>query len=516
MQGPHESEPICLPRLLALGLKLKPDDLALISPEGSWSWRELDRASDRYAANLLAFGLRPGDRYASLMPNCDALVINYLACFKAGIVATPLNYRYAPPEIDHALKTSGARALLAHIDRDADIAASTLARELPLGVISYGAKSVRGPSFEALLDGPAQTENLPIPPPGDPAIIFFTSGSTGPAKGVTHSFESLGWIISSFVQGCQTTADDIILIGGSTSHIGSFADCMMGLAAGARVIVPRSFDGQGLVSMLRENRPTIFMTLPAILFGLVRHHGAGSDDFSSLRICSAGGDKVPAELGRELKALAGLSVNEQFGMTEIGVATINPLDGPNKAGSVGCPIVGYHMSIRDETGNELQPGAPGRLWVKSPCNMIGYWGNPEATRATIRDGWLDTGDVMKMDEDGYLWFYGRQKQLIIHDGSNISPQEVEDALMQHPAVAVAGVVGVRDLVHGENVCAFVTLKRGATKPTQQELIDFARARVGYKAPENITMLDQMPLNATEKVDRAELKKMAEGQFGQRR
>ena len=116
---------------------------------------------------------------------------------------------------------------------------------------------------------------------------------------------------------------------------------------------------------------------------------------------------------------------------------------------------------------------------------------------------------MKMDEDGYLWFYGRQKQLIIHDGSNISPQEVEDALMQHPAVAVAGVVGVRDLVHGENVCAFVTLKRGATKPTQQELIDFARARVGYKAPEKIFVLDQMPLNATEKVDRVELKKMAE-------
>jgi acyl-CoA synthetase (AMP-forming)/AMP-acid ligase II len=167
------------------------------------------------------------------------------------------------------------------------------------------------------------------------------------------------------------------------------------------------------------------------------------------------------------------------------------------------------MAIRDENGTEMAAGAEGRLWIKSPCNTVGYWGNPEATGATIKDGWLDTGDVMKVDADGYLWFCGRRKQIIVHDGSNISPQEVEDALIEHPAVAGAGVVGIHDLVHGENVRAFVTLKEDAPRPTSHALIEFARARVGYKAPEDVVVLDAMPLNPTGKVDRVALKKMAE-------
>jgi long-chain acyl-CoA synthetase len=141
--------------------------------------------------------------------------------------------------------------------------------------------------------------------------------------------------------------------------------------------------------------------------------------------------------------------------------------------------------------------------------MVGYWNRLDATEETIKDGWLDTGDVMKADQDGYLWFCGRKKQIIIHDGSNICPQEVEEALLEHDAVASAGVVGIHDLVHGENVRAYITLKESAARPTSQELIRFARARVGYKAPEEIVVLDAMPLNATGKVDRVSLKRMAE-------
>nr|WP_281434912.1 AMP-binding protein [Mesorhizobium caraganae] len=197
----------------------------------------------------------------------------------------------------------------------------------------------------------------------------------------------------------------------------------------------------GSLLMLREHRPTILIALPSVLFGLVRAKNARREDFSSFRLLCAGGDKMPLELALEVTALSGLSVNELYGMSEIGVATINPPDGLNKAGSIGRQIVGYQISIRDDNGNELPPGAQGRLWINSPCNMVGYWGDADATRATIRDGWLDTGDVMKIDEDGYLWFCGRRKQIIVHDGSNISPQDVEEALMRHPAVAIAGVVG---------------------------------------------------------------------------
>lgn len=501
-------EPIWVPRLLDVGLRRKPDDLALVSPEGSLSWQELERASKRYSAGLLAYGLKPGDRIASLMPNSAALMIHYLGCFKSGIVAVPLNYRYTPPEIDHGLKTSGARALLAHVDRQEDIT-SSVARDLPLGVINYGSEHDRHSNFATLLESPIAHENSPMPAPTDPAVIFFTSGSTGPAKGVAHSFESLGSMIASFAQGCQTAADDIVLLSGSMSHIGALLDALMGLAAGARVVVPPSFDGPGLLLMLREHRPTILIALPSVLFGLVRAKNARREDFSSFRLLCAGGDKVPLELALEVTALSGLSVNELYGMSEIGVATINPPDGLNKAGSIGRQIVGYQISIRDDNGNELPPGAQGRLWINSPCNMVGYWGDADATRATIRDGWLDTGDVMKIDEDGYLWFCGRRKQIIVHDGSNISPQDVEEALMRHPAVAIAGVVGVPDTVHGENVHAFVTFKPGAAQPAPQELIHFARASVGYKAPESVFLLDEMPLSATDKVDRVVLKKLAE-------
>lgn len=507
--GIHPSESIRLPELLAQGLKLKPDDAALVSAEGSSSWREIDEASSRYAAGLLALGVKPGDRVASLMPNRIALLIHYIACLKSGLVATPLNYRYMPPEMDHALEVSGASVLLAHVERDADIAATRLVRKLPRGVITYGARDGRNPSFEALLKHPLRDGGLPAPATASPAAIFFTSGSTGPAKGVTHSAETLGWVLATLARGCEMTGRDVILPGSSMSHIGGFAFSLMALAAGARVLVARSFDGRELLPLLRQQRPTVLMMLPAALFGLVRDHAAVREDFASVRLCLSGGDKVPAELEREFTALAGFPIDECYGMSEIGIANLNPPAGLNKLGSVGRSVGGYQLSIRDTDGKELPVGAEGRLWVKSPCNMVGYWGSPEATAATIKAGWLDTGDVMRIDADGYLWFCGRKKQIIVHDGSNICPQEVEEALLEHAAVTSAGVVGVHDLVHGENVRAFVTLKDDAPRPSEHELIDFARARVGYKAPEHVVVLDQMPLNPTGKVDRVMLKKIAE-------
>jgi long-chain acyl-CoA synthetase len=325
---------------------------------------------------------------------------------------------------------------------------------------------------------------------------------------VTHSFASLGWIIASLARSCGMTSSDTVLLTCSLAHIGAVMDTFTGLAVGARIVNPRSFDGAELLGQVREHRPTVVAMLPAMVFGLTRNPEAKRGDFASLRLFLAGGDKVPAELEREFAALAGLSINEHYGMSESGVPAIQPLGGPYKLGSVGRPALPYMVSIRDEDGKELPAGAAGRMWIKSPCNMIGYWNDLESTQAVVRDGWLDTGDVMKLDEDGYLWFCGRRKQIIIHDGSNITPQEVEDALMAHPAVASAGVVGVPDLVHGENVYAFVTFKQGAVPCAPPELMGFARVSVGYKAPEGIFVLDEMPLGPSGKIDRAVLKRMA--------
>lgn len=350
-------------------------------------------------------------------------------------------------------------------------------------------------------------KELPVLKASDPAFIFFTSGSTGAAKGVTHAREGIGWMFAAYAAVHELTPNDVMLAGSSISHIAGFGFSFGALAAGARAIIAHSFDSQHILQLLREQRPTVLWMQPALLFQLIRDPRASPEDFRTLRLCRSGSDKVPAELGRAFTKLTGLVISEGLGMTEVGVVTGNPVSGLIKAGSIGKPAPGIRISICDDDGRELPPGAEGRMLISTRSLTTGYWADPAATAAVIRDGWLDSGDVVKADDDGYLTFCGRKKQLIVHDGSNISPQEVEDALLQHPAVAMAGVVGVRDLVHGENVCAYVTLKPDTPAPTEQELIQFARARVGYKAPEKIEFLPEMPLN-TGKIDRRALKMLA--------
>jgi acyl-CoA synthetase (AMP-forming)/AMP-acid ligase II len=509
LSGPKLNQPVDPCTLLERGMQARGRDPALVSADGSWSWRDLDAVSTRLAGNLLGLGLQPGDRVASLMPNRDALVIHYLACLKAGLVTTPLNYRYTAREIDHALEVGKVAVLVSHAERDADIAASKLAKSLPLGVITYGARDGSGRRLEALMEDPSPGRPLPPPDPAAPAAVFFTSGSTGPAKGVTHSFTSLGWIIASKGAGLECRPQDVVMPCSSLSHEGGFGFALGALSTGSRVVVPRSLDAGEVLPLLRAHRPTVLWMLPAALIALVREGHAARGDFASLRLCVSGGDKVSPELEKEFTELTGFPIDELYGMTEIGCASVNPPSGKNKLGSVGRLCPGFSLSIRDENGQELATGREGRLWISSPTMMIGYWGDAAATAATVKDGWLDTGDVMKVDADGYIWFRGRKKQIIVHDGSNISPQEVEEALIEHPAVAAVGVVGVHDLVHGENVCAFVTVRDGMARPGSQELIRFARERVGYKAPEIIVLLDEMPLNPSGKVDRSALKRMAE-------
>ena len=508
ISGPPLSTSFDLRHILKHGLETKPDEFALVSAATRWTWRELDRASTQLAANLVRLGVKAGDRVASLMPNRGALLVHYLACIKAGFVATPLNYRYTAPEIDHALEVSQASILLVHSERSQDLTHSAMAAKLPLGFISWGGALGHSPRFEELILPQKHTIDLSPPDPKSAAFIFFTSGSTGKPKGVTHTLETFGWMMASLIHEFELTAEDIFLPGSSISHIGSLMFSLAGLAAGARVDVARTFDGDELLPLLRDTRPTVLVMLPAALIALVRDHHAQKKDFRSLRLCVSGGDKVPAELEREFTDIAGIPITEGYGMTESVPISSNPLNGQNKLGSVGCACPGVVLSIRNENGEEVALNEEGRLWVRAPMQMVGYWNNPKATQEVIHDGWLDTGDVMKADQDRYLWFCGRKKQIIIHDGSNICPQEVEEVLLEHEVVDNAGVVGVHDPVHGENVRAYITLKEGATRPSSQELIQFARARVGYKAPEEIEFLATMPLNATGKVDRVTLKQMA--------
>ena len=509
--GVSLDQPVALSELLSRGLSERPDEAALLSLEASWSWRELDRDANRLAGNLLALGLRPGDRVASLLPNRCVTEILYIACIRAGLVVTPLNYRYMAPEIDHALKVSEAALLISHTERDDDVAKSEMAPQLAFGRITYGTGQDDPLSLEALIAKEAEAPDFPALDPAASAFIFFTSGSTGSPKGVTHSLETIGWIAASTAKGLAFTSGDRFLTASSLSHEGGVGFSFAALSAGATVAIARRFDPDEYLPLLRKARPTVMWILPAALIRLAEDHGATTEDFASLRYCATGGDKLPAELEREFEEISGFQIHETYGMTEIGSATGNPPVGLNKPGSIGPLSPGYELEIRDDDGKALPANSEGRLWIRSPTVMTGYWNQPEATAEVLVEGWLDTGDVMSVDQDGYLWFAGRKKQIIVHDGSNISPQDVEGALLAHPAVAAAGVVGVHDLAHGENVRAYVTLHPAADKPSASDLIRFARERIGYKAPEEVLFLAEMPLSPAGKTDRTTLKKMAEAQ-----
>lgn len=510
--GPLLKAPLQLSDLLKIGLKNGPNDPAVTSMESVISWSDLDRASSWLAANYHALGLEPGDRVASLMPNRAALIVHYVACFKAGFVLTPLNYRYTPPEINHALDVSSSKIILAHVERANDIAASE-AGSLPLGMIWYGGDESKKPSLEELMKAEPEDTTLPALDPKMPAATFFTSGSTGPAKGVTHTRGTFGWMFASAAQALEIAPKDVVLPGSSCAHIGGFTFSMAALSAGAHLVVARGFDHEEIGPLLRTTRPTLLSMLPTALLHLIREHDMTSADFSSLRLARSAGDKVSAELEKEFITLTGKTVSEGYGMTEFGLATLNPPMGIDKLGSIGLPSPGFVFSIRNDQGQELPKDKEGRLWVRSPTQSIGYWNDEKASAEVMRDGWFDTGDEMKVDKDGYMWFCGRQKQIIVHDGSNISPQEVEDALLEHPAVELAGVVGVIDKSHGENVRAYVEIKAKIKTPKTGELIQFAKQRVGYKAPEEIILIEKMPLNPTGKVDRVALKKIAAGEHG---
>ena len=507
LSGSPLSSPVQLTEILSLGVKSKPDAAAVVSLSERITWCALDRVSTGLAAGYLGLGLKPGDRVASLMPNRCELLVHYLACMKCGLVAMPLNYRYAAADIDYALEVGGAEILIVHKDRVSDLSACRSINGLPLGRIIFDdTADSRTGTFQLLAETVPVTEFY-HPAPKDPAIIFFTSGSTGKPKGVCHTFETLGWILSNAAEGFEMTIDDVMLPGGSLSHVGAHHLAFMTLAVGGRVVLTRTFDADELLPLMRRERPTKMWMLPSALYALMLDHNANHSDFSSLRACYSGGDKVSDSLENRFEKLAGLPINAVYGMTEIGIPGVNPI-GRNRIGSAGKLTPGMQASIRDQYGKELPLGEEGSLWIKFSGKMAGYWNNPEATGEAVIDGWLDTGDVMFADEDDYLWFRGRKKQIIVHDGSNICPQEVEAILLEHDAIAEAGVVGVVDRLHGENIRAYVTLISGSTRPASQTLIQFARRRIGYKAPEEIFILDEMPLNAVGKVDRTTLKRMA--------
>jgi len=469
--------------------KGQPNKAAVHTADRSITYAELDTSVARLAHHLLDRGLRPGDRVAVHWSNSIETVQLLLAAFRAGLIAVPINLRLKAPEIAYIFEHSGARICFS---------------EPALAAVAEEARSGGEPEIVTQL--PALTANpgpLPEVDPAQPAVILYTSGTTARPKGVIHTHRSLlatALLYTSVIGG----PDDTFLPTTQLMHASGLNSVLNGLHQGATAVLLRTFDPMAALDLIERFRCTGTGGLPAMLSFVVEEQVRCPRDLSSIRQAGAAGDTVPAALQRRFQEVFGVQLREGYGLTESNPVTWNPSTDV-RIGSIGPAVPGVEVRIVDRHGHNVPTGETGEIFVRSPANCVGYWNDPDATKCLFEGGWLHTGDLASCDEGGYYWFKGRLKQLIIRGGSNISPQEVEEALHQHPAVLEAGVVGAPHALYGEVPIAGIAL-RAVHLVSEDELRTHARKLLAdYKVPERIFFLPELPKGPTGKVDRRGLR-----------
>ena len=455
------------------------------------TYEAFDRSTSALAAWLLSQGLEPRDRVAIHWCNSIEVATLYFACFKAGLIAVPVNNRLKSPEIAYILEHSQAKICFSQPSL------APLCREAGMTRLHTALPSLDGLS----------TAPLPEVMPDQVAAVLYTSGTTARPKGVMHTHVSMRGT-TELMSILGLGEDDVLLAMTQMMHVSALSCVLLpGILTGATVALLPLFDGPAALDVIERWRCTYLISLPAMLRFVVEEQARVPREVRSVRICLAGGDTVPVTLQESFQSHFGAPVRELFGMTETVPVTCIPADAP-RAGSIGIPVDLVETRIASLTGEVLPDNQVGELQVQSPANCVGYWNDPAATAAAFDQGWLRTGDLARRDSDGYYWFEGRVKQIIVRGGSNISPQEVEEALYHHPSVLEAGVIGMPDPVLGEKVVAFVALRDGFAA-NEEELRNLVRSRIAdYKTPERIIFLPVLPKGLTGKVQRRDLKDIA--------
>ena len=461
-----------------------PDRVALVHEKRRWTYGELADASAAFAGRLHAAGAA-GERVAMMLPNSPATVVTYLACFAAGAVATPLNSRFAPPEIERALRRARPSWLVVHESR------LPLLDHVDPAVLAGVEQVVVGNDVPA-----GGAASPPTPAPDALAVMFFTSGSTGTPKGVVHSQRSaLAMLASTSEAMGDVGPGDVAQVCEPQVHVSGFIATLTTLRGGGTVALYDGFDLDTYVKGLLTHRPTLVCTHIDLLAQVVRDPRATADRFSSLRGVYTGGDTVPAALQRDFLAIADRPVAVGYGMTEAIWLTIQRTPRTDRDGCIGVPVGGAELRTDPATGEIL---------VRGPMLMTGYWDDEPLTAASLTDGWLHTGDLGEPDADGVWWFRGRLKDLVVRRTSKITPGEVESAIDEHPDVATSAVVAAPDAEEGQVPVAFVVLRPGRTL-TADTLSTFLSDRIAaYKLPARIHFRDALPLTASGKVAHHEL------------
>jgi long-chain acyl-CoA synthetase len=366
---------------------------------------------------------------------------------------------------------------------------------------------VRPGEFEKLLGEHEPLAGVADREGGDTAVILYTSGTTGTPKGAELTHDNLRRNAELSRGLYDVGAGDTTL--GALPLFHSFGQtCALNatiLGGGTLALIPR-FDPARALEIIERDRVTIFMGVPTMYGAILHHEDAGSADTSSLRVCVSGGSAMPGELLRAFEEKFGCTILEGYGLSETSpVASFNHPDRERKVGSIGTPIEGVEMKVVDDDGNEVAPGEVGEIVIKGHNVMKGYWRKPEETGDAIRDGWFHSGDMAKVDEDGYFFIVDRKKELIIRGGYNVYPREIEEVLYEHPAVREAAVIGVPDDAMGEEVGAAVVLKDGESVEASDLQAHVKGEVAAYKYPRKIWFVDELPKGPTGKILKREIK-----------
>ncbi len=520
-------------------VRQRPNHTALIFKGRRLSYIELEKLSDAFANALIAQGVEKGDRVALLLPNSPQSVITQLGVWKAGGIAAPINPLYTEHELERLLDECGAETAVV-LTRFYNKIKSLQHRTAIRRVIATNIKEYLSPSLRFLFtlfrekkeghrvqiqpkdlwlnDLLRQYAKTPRPDvkinPDDPALLLFSGGTTGEPKGAIGTHRALlmsGMQLRVWFSTVIAEWDDVMMLTIPLFHVygnaGLFTPGLVG--RNPLVIVPDPRDLDDLVATVRKVRPALLPGVPTLFVALLNHPDVqvGKVDFKSIKLCISGGAPLLAEVKSRFETLTGGHMVEGYGLTEsMMAAVITPPGGTYKPGSVGIPLPDVEVRIGDmEAGQgSLPAGKIGEILIRAPQLMLGYWQHPAETKEIIRDGWLYTGDIGYLDEDGYLFIVDRKKDVIKPSGFQVWPREVEEVIASHPAVSEVGVGGVPDQYQGEAVKAWIVLRPGQ-RATVDEIRAFCRKKLaGYKVPKQIEFVESLPKTMIGKVLRRAL------------
>ena len=465
------------------------------------SYSMLDEGSARVSALLKSKGLETGDRVGLMMPNVPYFPAIYYGILRAGGVVVPMNVLLKAREVGFYLEDPGAGLLFAW--GDFGEAAEAGAEKAGADVIL-----VKPGDFEKLLAEQEPDRDMADRTGDDTAVILYTSGTTGKPKGAELTHSNLYRNSAGVSQKLGEMSEDDVLLGALPLFHSFGQTCTMNSAVsvGATVTMLPRFDPDKALAIIARDKVTIFQGVPTMYNAMLHSESCDSADCSTLRLCMSGGAAMPAELMRAFEEKFGCIILEGYGLSETSpVASFNHPDKERKPGSIGTPIEGVEMQVWDDDGNEVAQGEVGEIVIRGHNIMKGYWNRPDANKEAItEEGWFRTGDMAKMDEDGYFFIVDRKKDLIIRGGYNVYPREVEEVLYEHPAIQEAAVVGVPHDELGEEVGAAVVLKEGESLEAD-ELKSYVKEQVAaYKYPRTIWFVDELPKGPTGKILKREI------------